>query len=196
MICLWNKIWPNRMERQNRANTVKAYITKVQNDSTNYVLRVRLGQLYCAPPPIFLLKSVRIWGLKHSAAVPNIRIRGLKHSAAVPITLRRVRDVKSYLQQMRKKSAVNNQSYLHDFSLSLTGLLLRESTSNEHEIRLWCLVLTNLPTTFPRCRTSNTNNSGTRRLPSETANPAPAPYRGTLFPWRFTVTTRWLFLGW
>lgn len=145
---------------------------------------------------ILLLKSVRIWGMKHSAAVPNIRIWGLKHSAAVPITLRRVRDVKSYLRQMRKKSAVNNQSYLHDFSLSLTGLLLRESTSNEHEIRLWCLVLTNLPTTFPRCRTSNTNSSGTRRLPSETANPAPAPYRGTLFPWRFTVTTRWLFLGW
>lgn len=75
-----------------------------------------------APSPVFLLKSLKIWGLKHSAAVPK--------------ALYRVRDVKSYLHQMQKKSAVNTQSYLHDFSFSLTGLLLRESTSNEHEIRL------------------------------------------------------------
>ncbi|KAL6274712.1 hypothetical protein ACE6H2_025404 [Prunus campanulata] len=56
----------------------------------------------------------------------------------------------------------------------------------EKDMCLRCFDLTNFPTTFPRDRTSNISIIGTPPLLSETAKLAPAPYKGTLIPWRFS----------
>lgn len=89
------------------------------------------------------------------------------------------------------------QSYVQESWENLIGLVLVESTTTGQETCLWCFVLTRFPITFPRDRISNSSVNGTLPLPvSETARLAPAPYKGSLFPWRITDTTRLLFLGW
>lgn len=86
--------------------------------------------------------------------------------------------------------------YLHSFSLSLMYLLLWGSTAIEQETRCVCLVLTNLPTTFPRDLTSKTSVNDILPLSTELATSAPAPYNGTLLPCIFTDTVRRLFRCW
>ncbi|XP_059638127.1 pentatricopeptide repeat-containing protein At5g25630-like [Cornus florida] len=92
--------------------------------------------------------------------------------------------------------ACHKQFQVQESSLNLMVLVLLESMTREHEIRLRCLVFTSFPTTFPRDRISNSILNGTPPLLSDAAKVAPAPYRGTLSPSRFTDITRRLFLGW
>lgn len=89
-----------------------------------------------------------------------------------------------------------NQSYSQDCWETLMGLVLAESSTTLQETCLWCFVLTSFPTTSPRDRMTNSNVKGTLPPFSDKARLAPAPYKGTIFPWRVTDMIRWLFLGW
>lgn len=88
------------------------------------------------------------------------------------------------------------QSYVQDLFLNLMGLVLVESITTGQDICLLCFVLTSFPTTLPRDLISNFKVNGTTAPFWETVKVDPAPYRGTLLPFKFTTTVLWLFLGW